>query len=159
MPMLVRSPVHGNAIAAKSRCLSQLGKRYVTSARDGLTVAQFTFRVSAFSGFEFAAINKRRSRGTLVRLPFLVCSPRERQASAQLAPFAGHHVDEATNSRRPPMIQLGVPGALSQRRRPNVNAKHMPPHTSAMPSVAISHAVSFSTWRDTVTLARQRAKW
>jgi hypothetical protein len=30
--MLVRTAVHGNANAAKSRCLSQLGKRYVRSA-------------------------------------------------------------------------------------------------------------------------------
>ncbi len=31
--MLVRSSIRGNAVAAKSRCLSQVKKRYVTSAR------------------------------------------------------------------------------------------------------------------------------
>ena len=31
--MLVRSFVQGNAAAAKSRCLSQAKKRYVTSSR------------------------------------------------------------------------------------------------------------------------------
>jgi hypothetical protein len=32
--MLVQSSIRGNAAAAKSRCLSQVKKRYVTSARE-----------------------------------------------------------------------------------------------------------------------------
>ena len=58
----------------------------------------------------------------------------------------------------PPMIQLAAPGALNQRSAPKVNAKQIPPHTRAIPSVTINETVSLSTWRDMIALARQRAK-
>src|ERR1700744_3993030 len=58
----------------------------------------------------------------------------------------------------PPMIQLSDSGALNHRSTTNVNAKQMPAQLVAIPSVAMSQAVSFSTCRDMVAVARQRAE-
>ncbi len=47
--MLVRSSIRGNADAANSRCLSQVKKRYVTSARES-SASALGHRVNEFQG-------------------------------------------------------------------------------------------------------------
>jgi hypothetical protein len=53
--MFVRSSIRGNAAAAKSRCLSQVKKRYVTSARGQWNLSNRVAAIATHSGLSRAA--------------------------------------------------------------------------------------------------------
>src|ERR1700722_17771331 len=63
-------------------------------------VAQITFGVSPFSCFEFVALSRCESRGTLVGLPVLVCPCWRRETVAKPGPLTGYRVGETAKPRR-----------------------------------------------------------